>query len=230
MACWRAAYNAGSILFAVPEHRPEHAQLLTVERWENGRVRRGLQRRVARLRCQDPDAQLQPQGPRRRRLRHDPGNEMDRLAFPPAQRLEQGSMRRRAVRVGQPRQMAGVPETSVAPAGRGARSRRLRFSDATARSAKTDGRSNFRWCKPVEMPAHLQPPQQHQARHRGQRADDEEPDPSGRLGDITRARRQIGASDRRRARSAARIASPCAAGFGTAPRDRRRRSPCRSRW
>jgi Protein of unknown function (DUF1176) len=41
VSCWRAAYNAGSILFAVPEHRPDHAQLLTVERWENGRVRRG---------------------------------------------------------------------------------------------------------------------------------------------------------------------------------------------
>jgi hypothetical protein len=41
VSCWRAAYNAGSILFAVPEYRPEHAQLLTVERWENGRVRRG---------------------------------------------------------------------------------------------------------------------------------------------------------------------------------------------
>src|SRR5215207_10079446 len=41
VSCWRAAYNAGSILFAVPEHRPDQAQLLTVERWENGRVRRG---------------------------------------------------------------------------------------------------------------------------------------------------------------------------------------------
>jgi hypothetical protein len=39
VACWRAAYNSGSILFAVPEHRPGRAQLLTVERWEGGRVR-----------------------------------------------------------------------------------------------------------------------------------------------------------------------------------------------
>ena len=28
MTCWRAAYNAGSILFAVPEGRPQDAQLL----------------------------------------------------------------------------------------------------------------------------------------------------------------------------------------------------------
>jgi uncharacterized protein DUF1176 len=40
VTCWRAAYNAGSILFAVPENRPEDAQLLTVENWHNGRVRR----------------------------------------------------------------------------------------------------------------------------------------------------------------------------------------------
>ena len=39
VTCWRAAYNAGSILFAVPEHRPEHAQLLTVESWRDGRMR-----------------------------------------------------------------------------------------------------------------------------------------------------------------------------------------------
>jgi hypothetical protein len=40
VTCWRAAYNAGSILFAVPESRPQDAQLLTVERWEDGRIRR----------------------------------------------------------------------------------------------------------------------------------------------------------------------------------------------
>ena len=42
VSCWRSATNAGSILFAVPEHRPQNAQLLTVERWENGRIRPGL--------------------------------------------------------------------------------------------------------------------------------------------------------------------------------------------
>ena len=40
MTCWRAAENAGSILFAVPESRPQDAQLLTVERWQNGQIRR----------------------------------------------------------------------------------------------------------------------------------------------------------------------------------------------
>lgn len=40
VACWRAAYNAGSILFAVPEHRPQNAELLTVESWRDGRIRR----------------------------------------------------------------------------------------------------------------------------------------------------------------------------------------------
>ena len=38
--CWRAVENAGSILFAVPESRPQDAQLLTVERWQNGQIRR----------------------------------------------------------------------------------------------------------------------------------------------------------------------------------------------
>ena len=41
VACWRAAHNAGSILFAVPENRPHNAQLIAVDRWENGRVRAG---------------------------------------------------------------------------------------------------------------------------------------------------------------------------------------------
>ena len=40
VTCWRAANNAGSILFAVPESRPQDAQLLTVESWQNGHVRR----------------------------------------------------------------------------------------------------------------------------------------------------------------------------------------------
>ena len=40
VTCWRAADNAGSILFAVPESRPQDAQLLTVERWQNGQIRR----------------------------------------------------------------------------------------------------------------------------------------------------------------------------------------------
>ena len=40
VTCWRAAYNAGSILFAVPESRPQDAQLLTVERWQDGRIQR----------------------------------------------------------------------------------------------------------------------------------------------------------------------------------------------
>ena len=84
VSCWRAAYNAGSILFAVPENRPNRAQLLSVETLA-GRARPDrLQRVVAGLRRDDAHAQLQPQGARHRRLRHDPGNEMDRLAFPPA--------------------------------------------------------------------------------------------------------------------------------------------------
>ena len=40
VSCWRDATNAGSILFAVPEGRPQDAQLLTVEDWRGGRVRR----------------------------------------------------------------------------------------------------------------------------------------------------------------------------------------------
>lgn len=39
VSCWRAAYNSGSILFAVPENRPQRAQLLSIETWQNGRVR-----------------------------------------------------------------------------------------------------------------------------------------------------------------------------------------------
>jgi hypothetical protein len=40
VTCWRTGYNAGSILFAVPEHRPQAAQLLTVESWQDGHIRR----------------------------------------------------------------------------------------------------------------------------------------------------------------------------------------------
>lgn len=40
VACWRAAYNTGSILFAVPDHRPQNAELLPIDTWKDGRVRR----------------------------------------------------------------------------------------------------------------------------------------------------------------------------------------------
>ena len=40
VTCWRSATNAGSILFAVPEHRPDHAQLLAIESWQDGRILR----------------------------------------------------------------------------------------------------------------------------------------------------------------------------------------------
>ena len=40
VTCWRADDNAGSILFAVPESRPQDAQLLTVENWQDGQIRR----------------------------------------------------------------------------------------------------------------------------------------------------------------------------------------------
>jgi hypothetical protein len=40
VTCWRAPYNAGSILFAVPESRPQDAQLLTVESWQDGHIQR----------------------------------------------------------------------------------------------------------------------------------------------------------------------------------------------
>jgi len=39
--CWETDTNAGSILFAVPFERPGAAQLLSVDRWENGQVRHG---------------------------------------------------------------------------------------------------------------------------------------------------------------------------------------------
>jgi hypothetical protein len=38
LRCWRGAYNVGSILFAVPDDRPQDARLLTVERWQDGRI------------------------------------------------------------------------------------------------------------------------------------------------------------------------------------------------
>ena len=41
VSCWRTGTNTGSILFAIPERRPQSAQLLTIERWENGRIRQG---------------------------------------------------------------------------------------------------------------------------------------------------------------------------------------------
>ena len=122
VACWRAAYNSGSILFAVPEHRPQRRPVADGRKLAGRPCPKRLQRGVAGLRCQDADAEFHPQGARRRRLRHDPGNEVDRLALPPAQRLEQGPLRRRAVRMGQPRRMAGVPAAGVAGAERMRRS------------------------------------------------------------------------------------------------------------
>jgi hypothetical protein len=38
LTCWRGVYNAGSILFAVPDDRVQDARLLTVERWHDGRL------------------------------------------------------------------------------------------------------------------------------------------------------------------------------------------------
>ena len=38
LTCWRGAYNAASILFAVPDDRTQDARLLTVERWQDGRL------------------------------------------------------------------------------------------------------------------------------------------------------------------------------------------------
>ena len=40
VACWRSSTNAGSILFAVPEHRTQDAQLLTVDTWRDGHIQR----------------------------------------------------------------------------------------------------------------------------------------------------------------------------------------------
>jgi len=39
VSCWRTSTNAGSILFAVPPERPESAQLLAVDHWQDGKVR-----------------------------------------------------------------------------------------------------------------------------------------------------------------------------------------------
>jgi hypothetical protein len=41
VSCWRTATNNGSILFAVPPERPESAQLLTLDQWQDGRIRPG---------------------------------------------------------------------------------------------------------------------------------------------------------------------------------------------
>jgi hypothetical protein len=39
VSCWRTEANSGSILFAVPPERPESAQLLTVDHWQDGKIR-----------------------------------------------------------------------------------------------------------------------------------------------------------------------------------------------
>jgi hypothetical protein len=41
VACWETATNAGSILFAVPFERPQAAKLLSIDRWDRGKIRRG---------------------------------------------------------------------------------------------------------------------------------------------------------------------------------------------
>ena len=42
VACWQSDANAGSILFAVPVGRPQDAQLVSVDRWEDGKVQGGF--------------------------------------------------------------------------------------------------------------------------------------------------------------------------------------------
>ena len=41
VGCWQAGENEGSILFAVPVDQPQLAQLISVDRWDNGKVARG---------------------------------------------------------------------------------------------------------------------------------------------------------------------------------------------
>jgi hypothetical protein len=38
VSCWKTTTNDGSILFAVPVDRPQRAQLVTVDRWHEGKV------------------------------------------------------------------------------------------------------------------------------------------------------------------------------------------------
>ena len=167
VTCWRAAYNAGSILFAVPE-QPAGGRPVADGREMAERPASGAAYSVSSPGYDAKTRTLSSslQGPRRRRLRHDPGIEMDRLAFPPAQRLEQGQCDGEPFEWDSREKWQVFPTTGVSPAGLGARCPRHRFSDANTRRPRADGRSNFRWRKPVEMPAHLQPPQQHQARQR----------------------------------------------------------------
>lgn len=41
VGCWQAGANDGSILFAVPVDQPQLSQLITVDRWDNGKVVHG---------------------------------------------------------------------------------------------------------------------------------------------------------------------------------------------
>ena len=42
VSCWKTSTNDGSILFAVPVGQPQLAQLLTVDRWRDGKVTPGF--------------------------------------------------------------------------------------------------------------------------------------------------------------------------------------------
>jgi hypothetical protein len=42
VSCWKTSTNDGSILFAVPVGQPQLAQLLTVDRWHDGKVKAGF--------------------------------------------------------------------------------------------------------------------------------------------------------------------------------------------
>jgi Protein of unknown function (DUF1176) len=42
VSCWKTSTNDGSILFAVPVGQPQLAQLLTVDRWRDGKVQPGF--------------------------------------------------------------------------------------------------------------------------------------------------------------------------------------------
>ena len=74
VSCWRAAYNAGSILFAVPPEAREQGAAA-----EGSRPRTAGPSRDLRSHLPDYDPKTRTlnssiQGPRRRRLRHDQGN------------------------------------------------------------------------------------------------------------------------------------------------------------
>ena len=141
-------------------------------------------------RAHDPAVKEIDPGAQRHGRRPDHGA----LHHRPAARRQRDGDAARARRAG--RRRARLSRRRHAVGGDPQPARRCRAVDRRVVQIVRVAGDSFAGAEPLEMPARLQPPQQHQARQRHDRAEHEEPGPAGRFGDEARAGRQISAADR----------------------------------